>query len=218
MYRNFHRHSPHGECGLKSCVAFAITKSAGSLPAWGVWIEIPSGTSPLSSVPVSLPAWGVWIEICSESRSNTSNGCHSPHGECGLKLDALQCPLCCVVSLPAWGVWIEIAAFSADPVITSSLPAWGVWIEIGGTWGYIPTWTGSLPAWGVWIEISFPSGNRESTSSLPAWGVWIEIGYEGMRQPSRYGHSPHGECGLKSYTSCITSTARSVTPRMGSVD
>ena len=34
--------SPHGECGLKSVTIAGITAVTKSLPAWGVWIEIPT--------------------------------------------------------------------------------------------------------------------------------------------------------------------------------
>ena len=54
--------------------------------------------------------------------------------------------------------------------------------------------------------------------SLPAWGVWIEIWPKAEILPEGFGHSPHGECGLKcSWRDCKAVTVE-VTPRMGSVD
>ena len=35
------RRSPHGECGLKSIADVPKKSQVKSLPAWGVWIEIP---------------------------------------------------------------------------------------------------------------------------------------------------------------------------------
>ena len=59
------RHSPHGECGLK-CIKKGVSLMAkASLPAWGVWIEIPLLRYPMTR-SASLPAWGVWIEIKSD--------------------------------------------------------------------------------------------------------------------------------------------------------
>ena len=100
------RHSPHGECGLKSKLMCLISRQKRSLPAWGVWIEI--GRDRRNDRKVwSLPAWGVWIEICANSFPSFTSWslpawgvwieiaeleqlynreyCHSPHGECGLK-------------------------------------------------------------------------------------------------------------------------------------
>ena len=56
----------------------------GSLPAWGVWIEIWRGASQ-NGIDLSLPAWGVWIEIALFAAGRGPAACHSPHGECGLK-------------------------------------------------------------------------------------------------------------------------------------
>ena len=56
------RRSPHGECGLKSEYICTPAPVPGSLPAWGVWIEI-SSPFPHRQKHKSLPAWGVWIEI-----------------------------------------------------------------------------------------------------------------------------------------------------------
>ena len=41
---------------------------AGSLPAWGEWIEIRV-TTPRSGYAPSLPAWGEWIEISLQAGS-----------------------------------------------------------------------------------------------------------------------------------------------------
>ena len=58
----------------------------------------------------------------------------------------------------------------------------------------------SLPAWGVWIEIVGSGAKDDIAMSLPAWGVWIEIVDVSHDIARRRGHSPHGECGLKSLT------------------
>ena len=78
-----------------------------SLPAWGVWIEIPALSDQRAGGRPSLPAWGVWIEILL----------------CQEKIPSYM-------SLPAWGVWIEIAGNGFGALASRSLPAWGVWIEI----------------------------------------------------------------------------------------
>ena len=42
------RHSPHGECGLKSTTSWATKCRTASLPARGVWVEISTPMSPKS--------------------------------------------------------------------------------------------------------------------------------------------------------------------------
>ena len=78
-------HSPHGECGLKCCLARYGGSGSGSLPSRGVWIEI-------------MP---------SDLRDSFALR-HSPHGECGLKLFLYYIKYMNLVSLPSRGVWIEI--------------------------------------------------------------------------------------------------------------
>ena len=56
----------------------------GSLPAWGVWIEIFLTDLGVMAI-TSLPAWGVWIEIIRDTLTAPAVKCRSPHGECGLK-------------------------------------------------------------------------------------------------------------------------------------
>ena len=53
--------------------------------------------------------------------------------------------------------------------------------------------------------------------SLPTRGVWIEIWCTGRSCWAPEGHSPHGECGLKSVNSAKPGTPQ-VTPHTGSVD
>ena len=77
-------HSPHGECGLKYGQDLRQNAMAGSLPAWGVRVEI-NCTSRWRPGGASLPAWGARVEIC---RARI------------LRLARL--------SLPAWGVRVEI--------------------------------------------------------------------------------------------------------------
>ena len=53
---------------------------------------------------------GVWVEICTGSPMRFPNSRHSPHGECGLKLQR-RCPEAWrLQSLPARGVWVEITS------------------------------------------------------------------------------------------------------------
>ena len=98
-----------------------------------------------------------------------------------------------------------------------SLPAWGVWIEISRTRPSNRP-SQSLPAWGVWIEMPVSSVLIVCTPSLPAWGVWIEICHITNILPCFKRHSPHGECGLKSWGKHVIAPETAVTPRMGSVD
>ena len=77
--------SPHGECGLKYILSEPSIEALGSLPAWGVWIEM-------------------YVKGGGE-RENTRR---SPHGECGLKCVLDVGARSDRSSLPAWGVWIEI--------------------------------------------------------------------------------------------------------------
>ena len=52
------RHSPHGECGLKYDCHDRIAPLLPSLPAWGVWIEIPSHKSKPRPVLIVTPRMG----------------------------------------------------------------------------------------------------------------------------------------------------------------
>ena len=54
--------SPHGEGGLKWCLAHDNDRTIMSLPARGGWIEMRSLFS-FSLTMLSLPARGGWIEI-----------------------------------------------------------------------------------------------------------------------------------------------------------
>ena len=82
------RHSPHGECGLKSVLSALGLGGAWSLPAWGVRVEIEE-FRPYRDPSASLPAWGVRVEISCTQRAGRARGGHSPCGECGLKLHTL---------------------------------------------------------------------------------------------------------------------------------
>ena len=53
--------------------------------------------------------------------------------------------------------------------------------------------------------------------SLPARGVWVEIHVVCCRAGKVPGHSPHGECGLKSNVRRVAVDDVLVTPRTGSV-
>ena len=101
--------SPQGECGLKWKLTFhPLVQAYGSLPARGVWIEIPMTPHETHGLTKSLPARGVWIEI-SPPRTwcDLATG-RSPQGECGLKSAGRHELLAPAKSLPARGVWIEI--------------------------------------------------------------------------------------------------------------
>ena len=54
----------------------------------------------------------------------------SPHGECGLKLKAIEIQRNGGKSLPTRGVWIEINGIDTVNGWVKSLPTRGVWIEI----------------------------------------------------------------------------------------
>ena len=56
----------------------------------------------------------------------------------------------------------------------------------------------SLPAWGVRVEMRPKAAIRRASSSLPAWGVRVEMLSSATCSSGMRGHSPHGECGLKS--------------------
>ena len=61
----FHRmncHSPHGECGLKYGGDQGVLRQIGSLPAWGVRVEIAYWAL-TGNYNASLPAWGVRVEM-----------------------------------------------------------------------------------------------------------------------------------------------------------
>ena len=51
-------HSPHGECGLKWEYEDTGLTPEQSLPAWGVWIEIPAVAAPLSPAVAVTPRMG----------------------------------------------------------------------------------------------------------------------------------------------------------------
>ena len=92
----------------------------GSLPAWGVWIEISTSID-LLGIARSLPAWGVWIEMFALISTDVRLLRRSPHGECGLKLAPFDTDGLTSGSLPAWGVWIEI--FKIDSIALMVLVA-----------------------------------------------------------------------------------------------
>ena len=146
------RHSPRGECGLKSGLYIKEKAIGKSLPARGVWVEIDYYQSAGCALE-SLPARGVWVEIEGSIKCNTSwqvtpregsvgwnlskkvftnwGKRHSPRGECGLKSADRAIFLSRFRSLPARGVWVEMLSASISSRGLSSLPARGVWVEIG---------------------------------------------------------------------------------------
>ena len=83
------------------------------------------------------------------------------------------------------------------PNVLASLPMRGVWIEIGKRL-QSSLYRSSLPMRGVWIEMDFMAPWQRLLKSLPMRGVWIEIGWSGNVWNAIKGHSPCGECGLKS--------------------
>ena len=78
------RHSPQGECGLKS---------PGGTENLGFDRHSPQGECGLKLDTIawalggdrSLPARGVWIEIRVRILARVPTSRHSPQGECGLK-------------------------------------------------------------------------------------------------------------------------------------
>ena len=147
------RHSPHGECGLKSRSFAPIAIRPRHSPHGECGLKFgKSGT--LEAAEASLPAWGVRVEMSSSSRSGASRPRHSPHGECGLKSDRTTRQARCGAHHSPHG---ECGLKFADVLD-----------------GYNRTHE-SLPAWGVRVEIASFRSSRSSSWSLPAWGVRVEI-------------------------------------------
>ena len=71
---------------------------------------------------------------------------------------------------------------------------------------------------GVWIEIFLGGLWSGIKGSLPMRGVWIEIIKVQHGINAGKGHSPCGECGLKSAKTDVAKPIFTVTPHAGSVD
>ncbi len=144
-------HSPHGECGLKSYCERGIARFDGSLPAWGVRVEIRLVISSIRSAPCHSPHGECGLKSYPSTTLRSLAG-HSPHGECGLKL---PCPdpfngghrhsphgECGLKSTlretmpepsghsPHGECGLKFSAFVSRPFRPGSLPAWGVRVEI----------------------------------------------------------------------------------------
>ena len=100
-------HSLYGECGLKFAKTSYAFGSLGSLPVWGVWIEIIK-VEAVAGLFLVTPCMGSVDWNLQSVLGSSVVSCHSLYGECGLKF---QIPLTLkhhLLSLPVWGVWIEI--------------------------------------------------------------------------------------------------------------
>ena len=75
----------------------------------------------------------------------------------------------------------------------------------------------SLPAWGVRVEIIPPSVRAVAQYGHSPHGE-CGLKFDGKRDVNAHhrGHSPHGECGLKFTQQEIDYISADVTPRMGS--
>ena len=186
-------HSPHGECGLKFRRRSPLYAQHGSLPAWGVRVEIAwAGTCRCGTT--SLPAWGVRVEMFSGRIRGQAPQGHSPHGECGLKFVMGRFSSSSTMSLPAWGVRVEIRCSPPERTPSRCHSPHG---ECG-------------------LKCACRRSGVHADESLPAWGVRVEIPRcSPGRSPCRC-HSPHGECGLKFVLGVYLKPVLSVTPRMGS--
>ena len=123
----------------------------------------------------SLPARGVWIEITIARCTINGIESHSPQGECGLKLKAIDGRKADKVSLPARGVWIEIRCSECKLHPHSSLPARGVWIEMVSLHGRRKSRSRHSPQGECGLKSLSEQEKNQIKESLPARGVWIEI-------------------------------------------
>ena len=182
---------------MKYLVKAVDARVLGSLPAWGVRVEIhihrcslavQGGHSPHGEC--GLKSHSHAIIIARERHSPHGECglkllsvlyapqilCHSPHGECGLKWIRSHACIPCGRSLPAWGVRVEICCrrSSRQPPRRHS-PHGECGLKFADVLdGYNRTHE-SLPAWGVRVEIASFRSSRSSSWSLPAWGVRVEI-------------------------------------------
>ena len=174
-----------------------LCHSAKSPPTWVVWIEIYHHLHLMKQIDKSPPTWVVWIEIrcffswCIPLYVTThmggvdwnlyiksffvADGCHHPHGWCGLKCIMVIWILLLIQSPPTWVVWIEISLILLVRKCTI------VTTHMGGVdWNLINNIV-------VTIIIQSP----------PTRVVWIEIVYGTREQLQVASHHPHGWCGLK---------------------
>mgnify|MGYP000904608002 CR=1 FL=1 len=96
---------------------------------------------------------GVWIEIRSVPEITPGAYCHSPCGECGLKLQCNASALLAHLSLPMRGVWIEINEGTTKGITAQRHSPCG---ECGLKFKHSVPKEGplkSLPMRGVWIEM-----------------------------------------------------------------
>ena len=213
------RRSPHGERGLKFAVGAVFGNPKASLPARGAWIEILHRKKGLARTCASLPARGAWIEMIAFSIVASFFSCRSPHGERGLKYNAMEKCVFLNKSLPARGAWIEISLEPNRPYITARRSPHG---ERGLKYK-LPRLSAparrSLPARGAWIEISLIAKLRTvcaCRSPHGERGLKCLASVRQVRRASR--RSPHGERGLKSRLFTLSRSACIVAPRTGSVD
>ena len=150
----------------------------------------------------------------------TQLGCRSPHGERGLKFQAVIGRGRSIVSLSSWRAWIEIAhRFDATCGQRVSLSSWRAWIEIPARaciractvcrsphgerglkffirqYKKAPTCRSPHGERGLKYllgHVQLPALRR----SLSSWRAWIEMTNHRNAAPTTR-RSPHGERGLK---------------------
>ena len=100
-----------------------------SLSSWRAWIEIcrNRGACPHTR---SLSSWRAWIEIRPDMSARPSQQGRSPHGERGLKYEAIWTMAAFDQSLSSWRAWIEIRSEARSRGRRGSLSSWRAWIEI----------------------------------------------------------------------------------------
>ena len=211
------RHSPHGECGLKSSKSPSLLNNFASLPARGVWVEI-SSPSPSLIGSLSLPARGVWVEIWHRPPCRRPSGSHSPHGECGLKFLFLSFGLGRVLGHSPHG---ECGLKLSRPDLLCRQGGHSPHGECGLKFRLrdeAPPLPGHSPhgECGLKLHDRTATASKRRLRSLPARGVWVEMatcmGIEPRGGARR--HSPHGECGLKlTEATCLVSDGQSLPAR-----
>ena len=162
----------------------------------------------------SLPAWGVRVEIHIHRCSLAVRGGHSPHGECGLKSHSHAIIIARERHSPHGECGLKLLSVLYAPQILCHSPHGECGLKWIRSHACIPCGR-SLPAWGVRVEICCRRSSRQPPRRHSPHG---ECGLKSMPTTTiapMMGHSPHGECGLK-WADDPKKSQRRVTPRMGS--
>ena len=144
----------------------------------------------------SLPAWGVRVEIHIHRCSLAVQGGHSPHGECGLKSHSHAIIIARERHSPHGECGLKLLSVLYAPQILCHSPHGECGLKWIRSHACIPCGR-SLPAWGVRVEICCRRSSRQPPRRHSPLG---ECGLKSMPTTTiapMMGHSPHGECGLK---------------------